>query len=254
MAASRGFMMVEHFCPKGYDRFAFCKIDWMYQVVTDYNFNRRQCIETKFAEYLDQVTIPDIESFGFLSKVAPSGNYVLLLVNIFHVFIEKSWCPMVEKCMDKGMNINFICPIKGTALSIAIKNQDSKFAKWLISKGADPFSQCIRGSYYIHESLVYTNYALLKLFLDVGIDPDTPNPQGLTLLTILLSSNTAYLSTIMKMLLKKGADPTLCDQTGQSGLHILFHKWNGQTEFKIWWNHQKKEEKLREEKGLKVFY
>ncbi len=119
----------------------------------------------------------------------------------------------VQELINNGENSNASNESGETVLIYAIRTHcDFKILKLLIEGGADIYALDNEGVSVFDTAITYNNIAMVKYFLDKGIDVNkTQRKSGFT---PLMCASSFGRKEIVKLLLDKGADKNASDKQG----------------------------------------
>ena len=136
----------------------------------------------------------------------------------------------VASSKDKKELLSFRDKQGKTALELSFQRGKNKFPALLLEHGVDPNTKDAKGEYLFHIVARQEKYHLLRLFLELKIDINKVDSKGDTLFHILdekirKADLSMYfykeIQEIIKILIAKGADPTIPNAKGENFLHLL---------------------------------
>lgn len=221
----------------------YCKL-WKFSFIRDrltdmrihHSLHDQDDIE-KILKMLDKFTVDDIIKYQFRwSEVRVVNNYHRYFINSFNIFqiaCDNNVFPIVRKCIEKGINPNFVTVANQTAICMSIRHGNFEMTRFLLENKTDPFfTDTRRGNSYLHYQYVLSNTKWMQLFLDHGVDINFQNKGGSTPLMRILKRNVIPPDSYL-FLLENDSDIRICNKKGISGLHMLFRFGNLHM-FKSW--------------------
>ena len=110
----------------------------------------------------------------------PTGNPLLTLKNeLFLNAVVRGELPTVRRLLDRhGADINSVNFSGLTCLQLAILNQHTKLAEYLIQKGVNIHMVDLEGWNALHDAALLNNTTLVRKLISKGVTPMVTNNQG----------------------------------------------------------------------------
>lgn len=110
----------------------------------------------------------------------PAGNPLLTLKNeLLLNAVVRGELPTVRRLLDRhGADINSVNFSGLTCLQLAILNQHTKLAEYLIQKGVNIHMVDVEGWNALHDAALLNNTTLVKKLISKGVSPVVTNNQG----------------------------------------------------------------------------
>ena len=139
---------------------------------------------------------------------------------------DKGYMECLKLLAAAGADINTTDNCGNTALHISIQRTDFECMSLLMELGADinanaNNSRCGRYEWSpLHCAMFNNNTEAVRILLDAGADPNFRDNMGHTALMIAACSGNTCDVEITKLLVKYGADLTLCSDSGEDCAHL----------------------------------